>query len=72
MIELAKRFIDMECIISAFDSTDQYVGTIKEVTGGALLLERNGDLQAINMDYVICIKEYPRNKKGKKKAVVVD
>ena len=72
MIELAKRFIDKECLISAFDSNHQFEGTIKEVSNNAILLEKDGKLEAINLDFVIRIREYPRNKKGKKKSVVLD
>lgn len=72
MKELAKRFVDKECMISSFDGSHQYVGIIKEVTDGAILVERDGKLEAINLDFVIRIREYPRNKKGKKKSVVLD
>ena len=72
MIELAKRFIDKKCLIYAFDSTHQYEGIIKEVTAGAILVEKDGKIEAINLDFVIRIRECPRNKKGKKKSVVLD
>ena len=71
MIELAKRLIDKECLVYAFDSNHMFEGTIKEVTDGAILLEKNGNLEAINLDFVIRIKEYPRKKNGKKKSIVV-
>lgn len=69
MKELAKRFIDKECVISAFDS-NQFDGIIKEVTDGAILIEKEEKLEAINLDFVIQIREYPANKKGKKKLVI--
>ena len=72
MVELAKQFIGKECLIYSFDSNHQFSGTIKEVSDGALLLENNGSLEAINLDFVIRIREYPKNKKGKKKSVVLD
>ena len=72
MKELAKRFIDKECVISSFDGNHQYEGIIKEVTDGAILVEKDGKTEAINLDFVIRIREYPRNKKGKKKSVVLD
>ena len=72
MKELAKRFIDKECVISSFDGNHQYEGIIKEVTDGALLVEKNGSVEALNLDFVIRIREYPRNKKGKKKSVILD
>ena len=70
MKELAMRFIDKECVISSFDGNHQHEGIIKEVTDGALLLEKDGKIEAINLDFVIRIREFPRNKKGKKKLVV--
>ena len=72
MKELAKRFIDKECLISSFDSNHQFEGVIKEVSDSAILVEKNGTVEAINLDFVIRIREFPRNKKGKKKSVVVD
>ena len=72
MVELAKKFIDKECVIYAFDSGHQFVGVVKEVNDGAILLETNGALEAINLDFVIRIREYPRKKNGKKKSVVLD
>ena len=72
MVELAKKFIGKECLIYAFDSNHQFNGTIKEVTDGAILLEKAGKLEAINLDFVIRIREYPTNKNGKKKSVILD
>ena len=72
MIELAKRFLGKECLIYAFDSNHQFEGVIQEVSNGAVLLEKDGKLEAINLDFVIRIREYPRNKNGKKKSVVID
>lgn len=68
MTELAKRFIGKECVISTFNS--QVVGVIKEVTDGAVVIENNENLEIINIDYIVKIKEYPRNKNGKKKLIV--
>ena len=72
MKELAKKFIDKECVISSFDGSHQYEGVIKEVTDGAILVEKDGKNEVLNLDFVIRIREYPRNKNGKKKAIVVD
>ena len=70
MVELCKRFIDKECIIYTYNS--QIEATIKDVTDGALLIDVNGEEQAINLDFVIRVREYPKKKNGKKKSVVVD
>jgi len=71
MKELAKRFIDKECLITAFDSNHQFEGVIKEVSDSAILVEKKEAVEAINLDFVIRIREYPKNKKGKKKSVVL-
>ncbi|MBO5746997.1 MAG: hypothetical protein J6S13_07930 [Clostridia bacterium] len=70
MTEFAKKFINKECIIYTFNS--QLEGVIKEVSDTAVMLEKKGTLEAVNLDFVVRIREYPRNKNGKKKSVVVD
>lgn len=35
-------------------------------------MEKDGKIEVLNLDFVIRIREYPRNKNGKKKAIVVD
>ena len=71
MTELAKRFIDKECLIYTFNGS-QINGTIKEVGDGAILVEKNGAVEAVNIDFIMRIREYPRKKNGKKKSVVLD
>ena len=70
MVELCKKFIDKECIIYTYNS--QIIATLKEVTDGALLIEEKGEVQAVNVDFVVRIREYPKKKNGKKKTVVID
>ena len=74
MEALAKQFTGRECIIYTINSNDGSIaGIIREVSGGGLLLEdAQGQLQAVNLEYVTRIREYPRNRKGKKKSVVLD
>lgn len=71
MTELAKQFIDKECIIYTFNGS-QIMGTVKEVSGGALLVEKDGTTEAVNIDFVMRLREHPRKKNGKKKSVVID
>ncbi len=71
MQELATRFVGKECLIYTF-SGNQIVGMVKEVSSGALLLENKGTVEAVNLDFIVRIREYPRNKNGKKKAVILD
>ena len=72
MKEFAERLIGKECIIYLFDGSHQYQGTIKEVSEGAILVENEGKSEVLNLDFVMRIREYPKNKSGKKKTVVLD
>ena len=71
MVELAKKFIEKDCIIYSFNGT-QYMGVIKEVSNNALLIENEGKSEVLNLDFIVRIREYPKDKKGKKKSVVLD
>lgn len=70
MVELAKRFMEKECIVYTLNS--QMTGVIKEVTESAILVESNSVMECVNLDFVIRIREYPRKKNGKKKSLVID
>ena len=56
--------------IYTFDS--QIAGIVKEVSDGAMLIENNQNTEVINLDFVVRIREYPKDKKGKRKSVVLD
>ena len=71
MTELAKRFIDKKCVIYSFND-NQITGVIKEVSEGALLVEKDGNIQAVNLDFIVRIREYPTKKNGKEKSVILD
>ncbi len=70
MYELAQNFIGKECIICTFNS--QFTGIIKQVNEGGILLEKSGTQEAVNFDFIVRIREYPTNKNGKKKSVILD
>lgn len=74
MKELAKQFIEKECIIYTITSDGGSVeGVIKEIDGGGMIIERNtGEREIVNLDYVTRIREYPRKKNGKKKEIIMD
>ena len=57
MKELAMRFIDKECLIYSFDG-NRYQGIIKEISNGAVLVENKGAVEAINLDFIIRIREF--------------
>ena len=71
MKELATQFIGKECLVYTVNS-QTLTGEIKEVTDGAILLVGENSCEAVNLDFVVRVREYPRNKKGKKKSVVID
>ncbi len=71
MKELAKSFIGKECIIYAMGN-HQIVGTVKDVTESGLLVEGKGGSEVVNLDFVIRIRAYPVNNKGKKKSLILD
>ena len=74
MKELAKRFIEEECIIYTITSNDGSLqGVIKEMDDGGMVIEKKtGELEIINLDFVTRIRQYPRKKNGKKKEIVLD
>lgn len=70
MEELAKSFIGKDCLIYTVASDSVSVkGTVKEVINGGILVECDGNTEALNLEYVTRIREWPRNSKGKKKTV---
>ena len=70
MTELAKRFIGKECLIYTVTGNEGNIrGTIREVDEGGLIVERTDGLEAVNLEFVTRIREWPRNSKGKKKQI---
>lgn len=71
MYEIIKRFIGKECIISMMTGeTSQVQGTIKEVQENWVVIDSGYGDDVVNIDYITRVREYPRNKNGKKKAIV--
>ncbi len=70
MLKLAENFVGKRCIFYTFNN--QIVGTVKEIGENGILVEEKENLQIINPDYIVRIREYPKNKKGKYKDVVLD
>lgn len=68
MKDLVQKFIGKECLIYTVASdTSAEKGVIKEITENGILLDNNGNLQAISLEYVTSIREWPRKANGKKK-----
>ena len=73
MKELAQKFIGKECLVYTVASDSSVVnGTIKEITDNGLLIEKDGYLQVVNLEFVTRIREWPRKKNGKKKDIILD
>ncbi len=71
MKELAKQFIGEECIIYTINEGN-IVGTIKEINDGGMIIDKKSDeREVVNLDFVVRIRQYPRNKNGKKKSIVL-
>lgn len=70
MIELAKQFEGKDCIVYTVTGSDGIIkGKLKEVSDGGIIIERADGTEAVNLEYVIRIREWPRNSKGKKKTI---
>ena len=70
MLTLAEKFIGKRCLFYTFNN--QISGTVKQIGQNGILIEERGEEQIINPDYIVRIREYPKNKKGKDKSVIVD
>lgn len=69
MASVIEKFIGKDCFIN-LGSGGSADGVVKSVTEGWVELENeNGEIQAVNVDYISRIREYPRNKNGKRKTI---
>ncbi len=67
MRELAQRFIGKECVVyTMLGELSPVQGTLTEVSEGGLLIEKKGNVQVMNLDYVVRIEERPRNARKKR------
>lgn len=74
MLEFIKEFMEKDCIVYTVDGKE-ISGKLCAVSeaGNSILIQGNsGDSQIINLEYVTRLREYPLNKKGKKKTIVDD
>ena len=73
MTEMIKNYVGKECLIYTCTSSSQITGTIKSCNEGWLEVENsNGQCDIVNCEYITRIREYPRNKNGKKKSIITD
>ena len=70
MSHIVEKFIGKDCLIN-LGSGSVADGIVKSVSDGWVELEgKDGNLQAVNIDYISRIREYPKNKNGKRKVVI--
>ena len=73
MSELIKKYIGKECIIYTVNSNNsQITGLIEEFENGWISIKTKTGSDIVNADYISRIREFPRNKKGKKSALILD
>jgi len=73
MGELIKRYIGKECLIyTANSQNSQIIGVIDALENGWISVKTKTGSDIINIDYISHIREYPKNKKGKNAALVLD
>lgn len=72
MTELIMKYIGKECIIYTCSSSTPITCVVKSCNDGWLEIETNNQPEIVNCEYITRIREYPKNKKGKRKSVVLD
>ena len=70
MAAMVEEYIGKDCLVYTLNS--QVSGVIREVRDGWLRIDNGKDCDVINLDFVIRVREYPKNKKGKRVSVVLD
>ena len=73
MLDLAKHFINEDCLIYFIGGTT-ISGVIKEISesGNAILIEKGQDKDVVNLEFVTRIRKFPLDKKGKRKSLILD
>ena len=70
MAALIESYLGKECII--YTMYNEISGTPLKIDGGWLSVKVGEETQAINMDFIVRVREHPRKKNGKKKQIVAD
>ncbi len=62
MEAMAKQFVGKTCLITIFGGST-VKGVLREVREHALLLDKKGKTQIVNLEFVTCIEEIPQKNK---------
>ncbi|MGN1479988.1 MAG: DUF6897 domain-containing protein [Acutalibacteraceae bacterium] len=71
MNDIIAKFQGKDCLVYTMNGS-QISGTVKGIHDGWIEIDNGKETQAVNSDYIVRIREYPTDKKGKKKSVVFD
>ena len=71
MTELIKRYIGCDCLIYTMNGSN-LSGVITEMADGWISVDNGTGIEAVNLDYIVRIRNYPTNKQGKRKSFVTD
>lgn len=75
MNDIIQNFIGKECLIYTMNGSTTTIAGIPETVKEGWMTVRSFDgssTEAVNLEYVTRVREYPRDKKGKRKSVVLD
>ena len=70
--DLRKKLLFTALIVLIFRIGSAIPVPFTNIGENGILIEEKDNLQIINPDYIVRIREYPKNKKGKKKSVILD
>jgi len=69
MHELLEKYIGKECTVYTLGDNN-VTGTVTALKDGWLsIADKLGNEEVLNLDYIVRVREIPRNKNGKKKAI---
>lgn len=73
MAHVMERFIGKDCLIYFSMGSGQMAGVIESIEDNWLVVRtRAGQTDIVSLDYVNRVREYPLDKNGRRKSVVLD
>ena len=69
MNTLILNYIGKECVLT-IPNQGSVAGVIKQINENWVEIETAEGLEVVNLDYISRVREYPRNKNGKKKLII--
>ena len=69
MHTLILNYIGKECVLT-IPNQGSVAGVIKQIKENWVEIETAEGLEVVNLDYISRVREYPRNKNGKKKLII--